>query len=168
MKKTLPTEARLKEVLKYSAETGLFTWVRPTSFRVIKGATAGTIAAIGYRYIGVDGVICLAHRMAFVFMTGEWPVNYVDHINGDRLDNRWANLRDVSQAVNCQNRRNPTKSSLTKIIGVHGKSVNSTKPFTSAIHINRKKIHLGCFDTQQEASAAYVAAKRQLHPGGML
>jgi hypothetical protein len=96
------TQKRLKELFCYDPETGQFT-------RRIKVSNqhAGTIAGgynSGYVMLRIDGKRCMAHRAAWLYMTGEWPGNEIDHINRDGLDNRFANLRDVTHEVNSLNR----------------------------------------------------------------
>jgi hypothetical protein len=108
----------------------------------------------------VDGHRYPAHRLAWLYMTGEWP-GEVDHINGKKDDNRWANLRDISHAANSQNVRVAQVNNRCGVLGV--------KPlrdkFQARICVARKTIHLGTFLTTSEAHAAYVAAKRELHEG---
>lgn len=102
----------------------------------------------------VDGLSCRANRLAFVLMTGAWPVGLVDHKNGDTLDNRWKNLRDTTYAVNSQNRRRDI---------LRGTDVRGGK-FRARIRVGGKLIHLGTFATEDSARSAYVEAKARLHP----
>ena len=90
--KTL-TAARLRELLQYDPETGVFTRLVKTSNGIKVGDVAGTADARGYILIRVDGWLHLAHRLAWLHMTCEWPKGMIDHINGVRDDNRWSNLR---------------------------------------------------------------------------
>ena len=98
------TQKRLKELLYYNPENGIFTWkVCPnTNNRVKIGDIAGGIDE-GYVRIRIDSKIYRAQRLSFLYMTGKFPKKEVDHINGLRDDNRWKNLRDVSKSVNQQN-----------------------------------------------------------------
>ena len=89
------TQSELKSLLHYDPETGLFTWIAPLSNRVQVGDVCSTVAPIGYILIGVRGQKLYAHRLAWLYMTGEWPENQIDHINCVKTDNRWANLREV-------------------------------------------------------------------------
>ena len=92
------TQQRLKEVLNYNPDTGDFTWLNPTSFRVQVGDTAGyrhkTQDGKEYIQTSIDGVKHYGHRLAWFYMTGEFPAGQIDHINGDGTDNRWSNLND--------------------------------------------------------------------------
>lgn len=85
----------------------------------------------------------------------------LDHINGNRADNRIANLREVPNAVNCQNKRAPLPKNKTGFLGV----TRDAHGFRAAVMLNRRQHHLGRFDTAEAAHAAYVEAKRRLHEG---
>jgi hypothetical protein len=93
-------------------------------------------------------------------VTGQWPAGYIDHINGNRADNRFANLRDVLPTANTHNQRKAQRSNQST--GVLGTFKNGSG-FAARIAHNNTKIYLGTFRTLGEASAAYVAAKRLLH-----
>ena len=98
------------ELLHYDQETGAFRWLIGHFFDDVwiePGGYAGSVHSTGYIKINIRGVSYLGHRLAFLLMTGEWPRQTVDHIDRDRMNNAWSNLRDVSQAVNNQNRRAP-------------------------------------------------------------
>ena len=90
--KTL-TAAQLRELLQYDPETGVVTRLVKSSNGIKVGDVAGTADARGYILIRVDGWLHLAHRLAWLHMTCEWPKGMIDHINGVRDDNRWSNLR---------------------------------------------------------------------------
>lgn len=97
-------QARLQELLEYAPETGAFRWrVNRTSVRA--GTVAGRLDSKGYRQISVDGQRYAAHRLAWLYVNGEWPMHEVDHVNGIRDDNRIANLRDVARIINMRNKR---------------------------------------------------------------
>lgn len=97
------TAERLREVLRYDAEAGAFEWIVQIGRRSRIGSRAGTIHNQGYRFIQIDGQSYSEHRLAFLYQTGDWPENEVDHINRKRADNRWKNLRDVTHVVNSNN-----------------------------------------------------------------
>ena len=156
------TPERLRELLHYDPDTGIFTW------RVARGrCSVGAIAGIEYKSsidIRVDGRLYRAHRLAWLYMTGEWPVFEIDHRDRNPHNNRLRNLRDATRTINAQNIGGPKSNNTIGVLGVrkcHGK-------FQARIAVNGKPIHLGCFDTEAEASASYLAARRKLHPGNML
>ena len=159
------THARLVEVLRYEPESGLFFWRVKAAHRRMPGDQAGSPSKDGRNRIRIDGELFYGYRLAWLYMTGQWPEQRVDHINGNPTDDRWVNLRDVSQTVNCQNQRGPGKNNTTGLIGAQrGRSGK----FTSEIRINGRRRYLGTFGTPVEAHAAYLAAKRQHHPGNTL
>lgn len=99
------TQARLKELLDYDPETGVFTHrVNHRNRRARAGLSAGTATKDGYLFLNVDGKAYYAHRLAFLWMEGAAPPAAVDHRNGSRVDNRWANLRKATWGENAQNR----------------------------------------------------------------
>lgn len=104
----------------------------------------------------------MAHRLAWLYVYGEWPNGDIDHIDGDRLNNRIANLRDVSRRVNLENQRRPKACNKSGFLGV--KTFRDQR-FQARIQVRGVQLHLGTFDTPHEAHAAYVAAKRNLHQG---
>ena len=150
------TQERLKELLHYNPETGLFT-------RLIQRTNGGSgfIHSTGYVHIYIAGKTYAAHRLAWFYMTGEFPKHDIDHINGIKHDNRFCNLRDVPKCVNMQNERHARKHSSSKLMG----ATRHKNKFQSAIHINGKRVHLGTFNTAEEAHAAYIEAKRIHHLG---
>lgn len=156
------THARLKEVLRYDQETGVFTWKARVSIRVRTGDRAGSIGRQGRRHIRVDGVLYAASRLAYFHVTGVRPVGQIDHIDADPTNDRFANLRDVSQALNCENRRKPYSNSKTGVLGV---MQSASGRYCAQVRKERRSIHLGTYDTAEVAHAAYVQAKRRLHEG---
>jgi len=141
--------------------TGAFVWINPTSNRVKAGALAGSLTNHGYFTIRIDGTAYQAHRLAWLYMTGEWPEHEIDHIDGNRLNNSWRNLRDVPRRINAQNMRSAKKTSKSGLLGV----VPYGGRWIARITANRKEKHLGIFDTTEAAQAAYLSAKRELHEG---
>ena len=98
------TAERLREVLAYDAETGVFTWRDNRGSRAPAGSVAGNVShQRGYRQIRVDYNRYLAHRLAWLYVYGEWPAAQIDHINGQTEDNRIVNLRPATQRQNCLN-----------------------------------------------------------------
>ena len=155
------TQAQLKEVIYYDQETGLFTYKARLAHRVRVGEVAGYISnQSGYRIITVFSKRYMAHRLAFLYMTGKFPDDLVDHINGDRRDNSWKNLRPASRAENAENMRGAMKDSKTKLLGA---SPHPDGRYQAKICVRNKQHHLGLFDTPEEAHAAYLNAKREIH-----
>jgi hypothetical protein len=149
--------------LSYNPESGEF--VRLLANGTAKaGNVAGWQEPSGYRKISILGKKYYAHRCAFLYMTGAWPVYHVDHVNGIRSDNRWSNLRDVTMTVNLQNRQAAPSHSKTGILGVQfHKAANK---FAAGIKLpGGRPLHLGLFATAAEAQAAYLSAKRKFHEG---
>lgn len=158
------TAEELRERLHYDPETGLFT--RRFAVRGHRvGSLAGSPNNKDYIVIRVHSKSYAAHRLAFLYMTGEFPSGQVDHINGIRQDNAFSNLRDVTGKVNAQNVRKATARNKTSgLLGVH-RVYHYKKPFRATIRVNKKVIDLGLFDTAEEGHAAYVEAKRKYHEG---
>lgn len=154
------TQEELKALVQYDESTGKF--IRLASKR---GDAAyketGTLTNKGYVLLWVNGKLQKAHRMAWLYVYGVLPPNDVDHINGIKSDNRIDNLRLATRSENNQNRRFPNKNNAHCAIGV---TRNKIGKYVAAITIDRKAIHLGCFETVEAASAAYQKAKRDLHP----
>lgn len=159
------TIERLREALHYDPRTGVFTWRRSTG-RARAGDRAGFVCDIhGYEFIGLGGIHHRAHRLAWMYMTGAMPENVIDHRDGDRANNRFENLRDVTQAVNAQNIRAPRSDNTTGHLGVTKVGRRFRATFTPPLGATT---HIGYFDRPEEAHAAYVAAKRQFHEGNTL
>ena len=147
------TVGRLKEILSYDPQTGNFVWLEHRG-RVNKGDIAGTINHAGYVAINTHGKRYMAHVLAWLYMTGEWPAEEVDHINGQRSDNRWTNLRAATrqqQQFNMpahQDSRHGTK-------GVH---LYKEKYWCAKIRLNGRQTHIGTFKTKEAAEEAYNKA----------
>ncbi len=165
------TAERLRSLLSYSPDTGAWTWLVDVKtgrgngrLHMAAGSTAGALASPkGYRKIGIDGRSYWAHRLAFLWMTGEWPAKHVDHIDGDGSNDAWLNLRDVSRSTNMQNMRRARCDSATGVLGV---TFNKRRQkWIAQITSGGKNKGLGYFDTADSAHQAYVAAKRIQHEG---
>lgn len=112
--------------------------------------------------IGINGRSYLAHRLAWLFVHGQWPDAEIDHKNGDRTDNRLCNLRCVTRQHNLMNQRRPRSNNTTGYLGV---CVDRERgAFQARVQVSGRAHHLGRFDTPEAAHAAYVAAKRRMHP----
>ena len=152
-----PTSERLRELFHYDPETGAFVRrVRVGRYQV--GEEAGSVSKVsGYREIGVDGRLYLAHRLAWTMVHGE-PPKYIDHANGDRADNRIANLRAATNSQNMGNCRGH-KDSAVPLKGV--RRPPDYRRFKAEIMVEGRKFDLGLFDTAEEAHAAYVSAAKE-------
>lgn len=152
------TSKRLRELFSYDAETGWLTWKITNSNRNVAGNIAGTMNRVnGYRYVRVDGVYHLVHRVIWQMVHGERPESQIDHINCIKTDNRLSNLRKASTSQNHAN------------IGVTSANTSGFKGVTkargrwrAAITRDGKSNHLGCFDTKEQASAAYFKAATEM------
>lgn len=159
----LPSIAALRAAFSYDPETGVVTWVAPTSNRAKKGSAAGSVGKHGYLRIGFLKRDHLAHRIAWALHYGEWPSGVIDHIDGSTNNNRIANLRDVCMKMNMQNRRTATRGSLSGLLGAHLHKASGL--WHAVIKKNGKVTSLGYHKTPEEAHAAYLEAKRRLHEG---
>jgi hypothetical protein len=166
----LITQERLKEVAHYNPETGIFTRLKRTGNNngCNVGKEMGHIDK-GYKYVAIDFRRYPLHRLAWLYMTGDHPQGVVDHINGNKIDNRFCNLRDVPAKVNSQNYHAPQKNNKSGFLGVHyvsrPKVNNPYNPWRAAITENGKRMHLGYFATPELAHEAYLEAKRKYHQG---
>lgn len=155
------TQARLKELLHYDPETGVFTWRAGSCNRwPTPGRVAGTPDGKGYLMVAIDGQRYKCHRLAFLYMAGKLPDAQVDHISGAVADNRWDNLRTATQSQNMQNRKVRVDNSS----GYPGVNWNSAvRKYIARICVGGVRQYLGCFDDAEEAGKAYLEAKARLH-----
>lgn len=158
------TLERLKQMLRYEPSTGDFVWLVSPRRSVPAMSLAGTVTAKGYRTITIDRVNHKAHRLAWFYMTGEWPPADTDHINGVRHDNRFLNLRPASRELNQQNRRKANAQNKTGVLGVS----RYRGGFRARIVHRRKLYHLGKYATLEAAQEAYLQEKRRIHQGNTL
>lgn len=160
----------LRDLACYDPETGLFTWRAKLDYRgkpwARNGKPMGCIDPMGYVMLSVANTHIRGHQAAWAMSYGKWPEGEIDHINGNRADNRIANLRDVTRSVNTQNQRRARSTSRTGLLGAHWSAVS--RKYTAQISRNGVTRHLGLFATAEEAHAAYVAAKRVIHEGNTL
>jgi HNH endonuclease len=155
----------VRRLFTYDHANGALIWQEPMhrQVRVVKGQIAGYVNLYSRCIvIMLDGKNYKAHRLIWLYVTGSWPVNCIDHINGDPYDNRFDNLRDVTHQVNLQNIRKASRQK--KRSSLLGAFRNHNK-WMSRIKVNGKDKYLGNFETEEEAHAAYLAAKRKYHIG---
>lgn len=151
------TQSRLKELFHYDLETGLFTRLVTIAHNAKAGDIAGTVDSGGYIQIMVDGKRYQAHRLMWLWVTGEWP-DEVDHINHVKDDNRWINLREVSRVENCRNQSLP-KNNTSGICGVYW--YKASKKWMAYIRVSGKLIGLGLFENMLDAIEARKIAENK-------
>ena len=156
------TQDRLKELLSYDPDSGDFTrLINRRSFK--KGSVAGGLVSQGYIQIKIDGRKYLAHRLAFLYMTGSFPPNHTDHINGITDDNHWLNLRSATCGENMKNQKK-RRDNKSGFVGVNWD--DHTKKWRSQIQVDGKRIQLGLFISKRAAITARKVAevKNNYHP----
>lgn len=154
------TQNRLRELAYYCQKTGQFTHLQSKG-RKKAGMPAGSLRRDGYVYAMFDGHRAMAHQFAWLYVTGEWPTQEIDHMDGNKANNAFANLRQVSRRANTENKRTAKRTSTTGLLGV----VRHRDKFVAKIVHAGKRTHLGVFETPEDAHEAYVQAKRRLHQG---
>jgi hypothetical protein len=161
------TQERLKELLYYDPETGIFTRIGMStkSQRTdLIGVIAGGPTSDGYKRIAIEGGRYRSHRLAWLYMTSEWPKDEIDHKNRIRTDNRWANIRAATSTLNKQNIGCVNKRSECGLTGV----TKLGDRFRAKIGVNGGTVHIGVYDTSEEAHQAYLETKRVLHEGCLI
>lgn len=153
-------QMRLKEILDYEPSTGEFKW-KASRLRSSVGSVAGTKHGGGYLAVMLDGNGYLMHRLAWLWVHGEWPKGEVDHMNGDKKDNRIENLRDVPRRINMQNLRKHRSNSSHGVMGVY----KQAGKWVATVQTDKKKLYLGRFVCPLVAHIAYLEAKRRVHDG---
>lgn len=146
--------------VSYNPDTGQFIRLKPTSRKTKVGEIVGTYhKATGYVYLSINKKKYRAHRLAWFYSYGYWPENDIDHINGNRADNRLENLREATRSENMYNQTRVRKNSKIKVTGV---SYNRDR-YRARINAEGKQYHIGTYDTIEEAETAYLEAKKKLH-----
>ena len=156
------TQEQLKAVVHYDPSTGLFTWLS-TLGGVCVGQVAGNGNSNGYRVLGWNGRKYRQHRLAWLYVHGAWPKGTIDHMDGDRCNNRIGNLRDVSQRINMQNQRKPTKANTSGALGVYWSA--NRGGYMASVSVKPKKYRRGPYRTIERAQDAYLDLKRKHHEG---
>lgn len=152
-----PTAEEIKRLLDYNAQTGALTW-RTRGYPAWDARYAGTVAGAttgGYRQVSVQNKRYPVAHVVWVWMTGAWPKAQIDHVDRDPLNNRFANLREASSALNCANQGVRANNKL----GLKGVHYDPTrKKYKAQIQFDRRKKHLGWFTTKEAAAKAYRRA----------
>lgn len=150
-----------RQILSYDQSAGRFTWLVQKARRTPVGSVAGAVDGLGYIGIQIDGQRYQAHRLAWLYVHGRWPEGILDHVNGDRADNRIDNLREASTAENRMNsgiNRNNTSGHKGVIWCPHNKK------WRARISVGAKRHHLGHFTSREAAAATYEAGFQKLYP----
>lgn len=147
---------RLREVIRYDPATGVFTRIKRTGPRTKVGEEAGYLSVGGYRRIKWNAKPEMEHRLAWLYMIGEWPKDFIDHINLNRADNRWCNLRAATRSQNCANSPKRLKNT-TRFKGITKRRYvrKDGKQYWQARARGR---HRGTFDCPAAAHFAYIVA----------
>lgn len=153
------TSDRTRELLEYDEETGIFRWRVHVGQRGCVGSEAGGLDRKGYVRIQIERKRYFAHRLAWLYVTSAWPADQIDHINGQRADNRIANLREATPSENQCNQRHARSNNKIGLLGVS----RNRKGFKARIKVEGNDRYLGTFPTTTKAHTAYIEAKRRLH-----
>jgi len=163
------THKELLTTLSYDPDTGVFKWIKARR-GTRAGSTAGSKNPTGYIQIRINQVSYYAHRLAVFYMTGDMPSDVVDHKDSDKGNNKYLNLRCVTQCENQQNRTRANKREggrSSKYLGVSWKT--SHNKWGAHIKLPRGKLRfLGYYDTEEAAANAYLIEKSKIHEGSML
>jgi hypothetical protein len=156
------TQSRLKELLHYDPDTGVFTWIKKSSrfSNNVVGSIAGSINSEGYRHIHIDRKNHKAHRLAWLYVFGGFPNGIIDHVNRNKLDNRLRNLREANYSSNNQNHR-ISKRNTSGITGVYW--YKPTQKWCAKASIGGALRHIGYFETIEEAIAARKTAEKEFY-----
>jgi hypothetical protein len=150
---------RVRELLHFDPDTGKFVWKAKSaarSNRIKVGTEAGSLGIHGYVIVGIDGKTFRAHRLAWLYVYGEWPRYIIDHINGNRADNRLSNLREASASLNASNLQRAKKSSQSGFLG----ACKNGKKWSAQIRKTGMPRYIGTFETPEQAHKAYLTARK--------
>lgn len=155
-----PTQSQLRELLRYNPGTGEFYWRKSRKNNSIPaGSAAGSLDGRGYVQIHINGKRWKAHRLAWVYMSGEQPVGEIDHIDGNRANNIWSNLRPASHKQNGEN----IKLRADNTSGFRGVCFDKRRGrWMSKVEHHKKQYNLGYFDTAELAARAARAKRAEL------
>ena len=146
----------LKEKLHYDPDTGIFTALHSHGTRV-KGESVGSLSPRGYLVAHFNGKLRLCHRLAFLYMLGEWPELDVDHKDTVKTNNKWINLRVVTKSVNSRN-KSIHKNNTSGTVGVSWNTRRSR--WVATIYVDGRLLHLGYFQFKEDAVLARMTAEK--------
>ena len=157
MKSPELTFTEVRSLFTYTAATGALAWRVQLSRRVRVGDAAGKITTNGYRRVRINGLDYQVHRLVWLYVHGRWPAAQIDHIDGDRLNNRSENLREADASQNSFNTKSKPNATGFKGVKLHrGK-------YEARIRFYNKTVYLGSFGSAQEAGQARATAAIQYH-----
>lgn len=157
------TQDELKTLVTYNPETGEFVRIA-CRFKKSVGVKASSKSNKGYLQMSVKGENYNLHRLAWLYVHGSWPTKYIDHIDGNRENNRIANLREATNSQNQQNIRHAHSNNKSGYLGVtFAPKLGKWKARIKSKHM---PTHIGYYATPEEAHKAYLTAKKERHPFG--
>lgn len=158
------THKKLLEMFFYDQDTGVFTRKSVSRKSIFVGDVAGfQHRSDGYFHMKIEGASYMAHRVAWFYVNGIWPIGHIDHIDGNKLNNSISNLRDVSRCMNLQNQKQAHAGKSSGLpLGVH---LSRGGRYMAQLRVSGKNKSFGTFDTPELAHAAYLLAKETHHPG---
>lgn len=152
------SQKRIQELFDYDQETGYVINRVTRCPTALKGDRAGTVGVKGYRQVYLSGTIYYEHRLVWFYVHGYWPIQ-IDHINGDRSDNRLANLREVTQSQN--NANSDRSKDASRLRGAYW--IPERHKWRADIQIDGQTKYLGYFGTAEAAHSAYLAAAETIY-----
>jgi hypothetical protein len=154
------TQSELKELLHYDPDTGIFTWKIKTCKKVCVGKIAGYVASNGYISFSINKKSYLAHRLAWLYVNGNFTKHTIDHINGNKKDNRIVNLREATKSENSWNR----KLQVDNVSGIKGVYWHALRnKWMARIMVNNKQMYLGSFDDLKIAEKVILESRNKYH-----
>lgn len=153
------TQEYIKSILHYDPDTGIFRWAVNKGSKAQVGYIAGSKDSRGSMQIRINGTKMSSHRLAWLYMKGEWPEKQIDHINCNPADNRWANLREATQSQN-QGNRGANKNNKLGTKGVYFKKTHNK--YAASIRTNGKLKFLGHYDSPEQAHGVYCEEAKKV------
>lgn len=155
------TQERLKELFSYDQKTGVFKRKIPRGNQSLSAIPGTKLHPSGRKYMHVDGCTYFSYRLAWLYVYGRFPINEIDHIDGNKGNDSIDNLREATRKINAQNKRTPMANNKSGYLGVNKRG----NRYRARIRVDGKLINIGHFLTPQEAHEAYMRKKTELHPG---